>query len=109
MSSCVYVHSTGRYKLRERRCNTIGRLVHLNTRNMHHYHLYLLLLHQKGYRSFQELRTVDGVAYATYTEACRALGLLRDDREHVEAINDAARTAFGRQIRTLFTHMVSCA
>lgn len=57
----------------------IGRLnsSHYSTGEI--WYLRMLLSRVKGPRSFTEIRTVDGVTYNTFQEACGALGLLNDD------------------------------
>ncbi|THC89517.1 hypothetical protein EYZ11_011032 [Aspergillus tanneri] len=56
-----------------------------------------------GSISFEDLRTVDTVVYDTFKEACKAMGLLDDDREWIAAFNEAAVFATGRQLRNLLT------
>ena len=43
------------------------------------YYLRLLLTVVPGAKSFEGLRTIAGIEYPTFREACRALGLLEDD------------------------------
>ncbi|KAL8152632.1 hypothetical protein V2J09_010392, partial [Rumex salicifolius] len=43
-----------------------------------------LLNHIKGPTSYEELRTIEGVVYSTFKEACYALGLLDDDKEYID-------------------------
>ena len=44
----------------------------------------------KGPRNFAEIRTVNGIVYETYQEACYALGLLDNDKEWHDAILEAS-------------------
>ena len=46
--------------------------------------------HCKGKKSFSDLMTIDGDKKESYQEVCRALGLLQDDREWDEALNEGA-------------------
>ncbi|XP_052113810.1 uncharacterized protein LOC107474714 [Arachis duranensis] len=69
---------------------SIGRLTHVPRMNSEDYYLCLLLNIQKGCRSFSDLRTVEGILYSTYKEACYALGLLQDDKEFINAIIEAS-------------------
>ena len=55
----------------------------------------LLLIVQKGCTSYQNLRTVDNIAYSSYEEAYQAMGLLADDKEFIDAIKEAAELAYG--------------
>ena len=43
----------------------------------------------KGPTSFENIRTIANIQYATYREVCFAMGFLQDDREYVEAIKEA--------------------
>jgi hypothetical protein len=61
-----------------------------------------MLLHiVKGPRSFSEIRNIAGTQYPTYRVACQALGLLGDDQEWSNAINDASEWALPYQLRRL--------
>lgn len=45
------------------------------------YYIRVLLQHVRGPTNFEDLRTVDGIVYSTYREACGVRGLLIDDTE----------------------------
>lgn len=62
----------------------------------------MLLNIVKGPRSFDEIKTVNGITHPTYKAACYALGLLERDKEWHEAINQATQWATGVQIQKLF-------
>lgn len=49
----------------------------------------MLLNIVKGYTCFNDIKTVDGIVYATFKETCYALGLLEDDKKKVECIKEA--------------------
>ena len=51
-------------------------------------YLRLLLTVVRGPRSFEDLRTVDGVQYPTFKGACIALRLLEDDGEWIAMFRD---------------------
>ncbi|XP_015955007.1 uncharacterized protein LOC107479381 [Arachis duranensis] len=81
---------------------SIGRLSHVPRGNGEDYYLRLLLNIQKGCLSYVHLRTVNGVVYGTFKEACYALGLLQDDKEFIDAIIEASTWASGNYLRDLF-------
>ncbi|GJT12347.1 hypothetical protein Tco_0859389 [Tanacetum coccineum] len=54
----------------------------------------MLLSHQKGCRSFREIRTVNDAAYPTWRAACEAIGLLGDDREWETNLQEASYKEF---------------
>ncbi|XP_067951816.1 ATP-dependent DNA helicase pif1-like [Watersipora subatra] len=57
--------------------------------------------------SFQHLRTVEGHVCASFHEACRRLGLLEDDAQWREALEEAATVQSPAQLRKLFAIMLS--
>ncbi|XP_057725597.1 uncharacterized protein LOC130941198 [Arachis stenosperma] len=81
---------------------SIGRLTHVPRGSGEDYYLRLLLNIQKGCVSLVDIRTVAGVVYSTFKEACYALGLLQDDKEFVDAILEAGNWASANYIRDLF-------
>ena len=58
--------------------------------------------HSAVQKSFVDLRTVDGVAYDTYKETCRALGLLEDDQLWRCVMEDATLQQLPKEMRALF-------
>jgi hypothetical protein len=91
------------------------------------FYLYLLLLHRKGMKSFEDLVTVpvgDG-AFGTFFEqkkdedghwvdtdkpdyrhAAQAMGLTVVDDEYQHTMRDAAQIRTGSQLRQLFAHIL---
>nr|XP_004295595.2 PREDICTED: uncharacterized protein LOC101292200 [Fragaria vesca subsp. vesca] len=80
----------------------IGRLPNISPTSGELYYLRLLLNTRKGCTNFKSIRTICGVVYSTYQEACRALGLLGDDKEWSDAITEVVPTAMSYQLRHLF-------
>lgn len=76
----TWVPRTAKWKLRERG-EVVKRLTEVYTSSGELLYLRMLLLRRKGSLSFSELRTVDGVTYDTFKEACGALGLLHNDKQ----------------------------
>ncbi|KAH7661261.1 DNA helicase protein [Dioscorea alata] len=66
------------------------------------YYLCLLLNESKGARNYEDLRTINGVGYTTYKEACFVLGLLGDDLEWSNALRQASHWATGNLTDHLF-------
>ena len=89
------------WKRREaRKC--IGRVMYAHPASGERFYLRMLLNIMKGPRTFDEIKTVDGVTHPTYKAACYALGLLDGDKEWHEAINQASQWAIAAQLRELF-------
>lgn len=55
------------------------------------YYMRLMLNHVRGATCFEDVRTVNGVVYESYKNACDALGLLLDDGEYVGGIKEASQ------------------
>jgi hypothetical protein len=95
------------WRPRKRRADgTIARLYTVNYNNVELYCLRLLLLTVRGARSFEELRTVNGIAYDTNHQAAVALGLMEDDNLHEQTFREVASVQMPRQLRRLFANML---
>ncbi|XP_072088106.1 uncharacterized protein [Arachis hypogaea] len=60
----------------------------------------------RGCTSFRSIRTVNGVTYDTFQEACSAMGFLIDDKEYVSAIKKVAEVASAAQLRRFFVMLL---
>nr|KAJ0204134.1 hypothetical protein LSAT_V11C500232920 [Lactuca sativa] len=56
------------------------------------YFLRILLNKVKDPKCFADIRTVNGHVCATFREVCYALGLLEDDKEYIDAIEEASHS-----------------
>lgn len=70
------------------------------------WYLRMLLIRVKGPTCFQDLLKVNNRYYNTFEESCRALGLLKNDNEWHEALNENEHTASASQLRRLFVHII---
>ena len=52
--------------------------------------------------SFENLRTVDGIIYPSFKEACIALGLLQNNEEWDQCLKEAEQVQTGIQLHKLF-------
>ncbi|XP_020963983.1 uncharacterized protein LOC110265361 [Arachis ipaensis] len=86
--------------------NVIGRLTHIPHSHGKEYYLRMLLNYQKGCQTFADVRSVGGIVYDTFKEACYALGLLQDDREFIDSLNEASAWALPNYIRRLFAMLL---
>ncbi|XP_076906088.1 uncharacterized protein LOC143562053 [Bidens hawaiensis] len=71
------------------------------------YFLRILLNRVKGPQSFEEIRIINGRLQPSFRDACYSLGLLEDDQEYIEAIEEASHSSLGHRVRTLFATMLS--
>ena len=65
--------------------------------------------HSASKKSFEELRSVDGVLYETYKKTCQALGLLDDDELWHSTMEEARNNCLPREMRQLFVSLLSAA
>lgn len=84
----------------------IGRIAHIHPSGDELYFLRVLLNWVRGPTSYEDIRTVDGILYHTYEDACYALGLMDDDKEFIEAIKEATDNSSATYARKLFARML---
>nr|XP_029144576.1 uncharacterized protein LOC112705325 [Arachis hypogaea] len=70
------------------------------------YYMRILLAVQRGCTTYESIRTVNGITYSSFQDACYSMGLLCDDREFIAAINEVAELASGHQLRKLFAMLL---
>ncbi|XP_067950263.1 ATP-dependent DNA helicase PIF2-like [Watersipora subatra] len=87
--------------------DALARVYTVQPNNRECFFLRIMLHHVVGPMSFQHLRTVEGHVCATFHEACRRLGLLEDDAQWREALEEAATVRSPAQLRKLFAIMLS--
>jgi hypothetical protein len=104
----VYDATNKEWKTRKQG-SAIGRMFFVFPISGELYFLRMLLTVVKAPISFEDLRTVNGVLYNTFKEACSALGLLEDDDEWDKCLEEAGATKMGKQLRYLFaTILIYC-
>ena len=89
MSQDLYIIKKIDHGSSEKKGYTIGRLIWVPTTTGELFYLRMMLSTCKGPTSFENIRTIANIQYATYREVCFAMGFLQDDREYVEAIKEA--------------------
>ena len=85
---------------------SIGMLNYIPPRVGELYYMRILLTVQKGCIDYDSLKTVNGIRYKTFQEACHALGLLADDKEFIDAITEASDLGSGNELRKLFVTLL---
>lgn len=87
----------------------LGRIYFAGPTGGERFYLRLLLTAARGPRSFEDLRTYNGVVHPTFKDACIARGLLEDDGEWRMCLTEAAYMQTGSRLRQLFaTILVYC-
>ncbi|XP_071912361.1 uncharacterized protein [Coffea arabica] len=80
----------------------IGRLPYAHPHSSERYYLRMLLHKIRGARSFEHLRTIDGVVHPTFKATCVALGLLDDDNEWNETFAETSTWASAKKLRSMY-------
>jgi len=70
------------------------------------YYMRILLTIQKGCVDYASIRTVNEQTFNTYEEACYALGLLKNDKEFIDAIKEASKLGSGHELMHLFVSLL---
>jgi len=83
-----------------------GRAIYINPSCGELYYLRMLLNVAKGATSYEDLRTISGVLYPTFKDACQSMGLLGDDNEWREALREASMWGSAAQMRQLLVTIV---
>jgi hypothetical protein len=84
----------------------IGRMYYAHPTSGERYYLRMLLNYVKGATPYEHLRTVDGRVHDTLKNACITMGLLADDNEWDQALEEVDVWASGRQLRDMFASML---
>ncbi|XP_057747773.1 uncharacterized protein LOC130966969 [Arachis stenosperma] len=101
----VYCSNSREWKPRQRGFS-IGRLSFAHPSSGELFYMRMLLNVQRGCTSFRSIRTVNGVTYDTFQEACSAMGFLIDDKEYVSTIKEVAEVASATQLRKPFVMLL---
>ncbi|XP_019195835.1 PREDICTED: uncharacterized protein LOC109189678 [Ipomoea nil] len=84
----------------------IGRIFYVPPATGEIFYLRCLLNKIRGPKSYEDIRTVNGVQYDSFRDACYARGLVDDDNEYVDAIDEPSHWALADQLRRLFVTLL---
>ncbi|KAL3643546.1 hypothetical protein CASFOL_014361 [Castilleja foliolosa] len=56
----------------------------------------------RGATCHEDMMKVNNVQYNTYKDACYALGMIEDDKEYIDAINEASKWASAKSLQRIF-------
>ena len=80
-------------KWKKRQGRSIGKLIYIHPAAGELYYMRLLLNEIRGSTCYEDLKTVNGMVYSTFQEACEALGLLGNDQEWTNALHQTSEWA----------------
>jgi hypothetical protein len=84
----------------------IGYMYYAHPTSGERYYLWMLLNCIKGATSYEHLRTMDGTEHNTFKDACITMGLLVNDNEWHQALEEAGLWASRRHLRDMFAFML---
>ncbi|KAK0408315.1 hypothetical protein QR680_003886 [Steinernema hermaphroditum] len=85
---------------------TFCRIKSVHPRYMEKFAIRLLAMNRKFMKSFEDLRTVDGIYYDTFVDAAKQLGLMTNEMEWQFAMQEACDTEDPINIRRLFASIL---
>ena len=100
-SKMVWVQKDRRWKPRSQGF-AIGRMYHAHPTSGERFYLRLLLTVVRGATCWDDLYTFEGIMYNSFREVCIARGLLEDDHEWHQCLQEARHMQTGSQLRHLF-------
>jgi len=74
----------------------IGRMYYAHPTLGERYYLQMLLNYVKGETSYEHLWIVDGIKHNTFKDACITMGLLADNNEWHQTLEEVGLWALGR-------------
>ncbi|XP_024636211.2 uncharacterized protein [Medicago truncatula] len=101
----VWKASERRWSPRQRGIS-VGRIHFVPPGSGEKFYLRLLLNFVKGPCCYNDIYTVNGKKFNTFKEACFALGLIDDDKEFIDAINQASIWGTASYMRRLFVQLL---
>ena len=102
---CTWNDKTAKWSFRKTTKKSFGRIYPVSPKQTELYHLRFLLLHVPG-SSHEDLKIYDGVKYETFGQACLARGLIRNDNEWKQCLEEASHFKFPKALRSLFANIL---
>ncbi|CAN1181810.1 hypothetical protein LINPERHAP2_LOCUS35627 [Linum perenne] len=78
---------------------SVGRIIYVNPRAGDYFYLRMLLTKMRGAVSYEALRTVNGVTYSKFKEACEILGLLETDDEWDNVMEETLLASYSTDLQ----------
>ena len=85
--------------IQKKQKNQIERIIYIHPSSSELYYLRILLNVIKRSKSYDEIKIINSILHPTFRSACNTLGLLGDDGEWHEALNEASYWASSSELR----------
>ena len=108
---CTWQSKEGKWRIRKnyQTFKSLGRMYPVSPKETEKYHLRYLLLNVCA-KSFKDLKTVNGIEYNTFGEACLHRGLTKNDDEWTQCLQEACHYRLPYSLRILFSNiLIHCA
>lgn len=103
----TYDAKNGAWNERSNKSSALGRIRAVTSKTLELFYLRLLLTHKRRPTSFEDLRTVEGVKYASFREAVKSMGLLNDETTWLSTIMEIINyTNCRKQLRLTYASML---
>ncbi|CAN1274857.1 ATP-dependent DNA helicase PIF1 [Linum perenne] len=102
----VWISQAKKWRLRKRGIS-IARLYYCHPSSKDRFYLRMLLHVVKGCTSFDDIKTVNGIVYKSFKDACGAYGFLSDDGEWNQCLQEVANTASARQLSDMSNSLLA--
>ncbi|XP_023245112.1 uncharacterized protein LOC106638811 [Copidosoma floridanum] len=86
--------------------NNLSRMYSVSPTQTELFYLRLILIHVKGAKSYNELRTLNNVLQPTFAATCLALGLIENDEEWIKAMEEATLLMIPQRLCLLFVRIL---
>jgi len=73
----------------------------VNPKDIERFYLRLLLLHVKGAKSYNDIKTVNGVLYSSFLNAAKAYNFIAADDEWDKCLSEAVQLKFMHYVNYL--------
>ena len=108
----MFIYEKKHWRIRKQGTTTLGRVYSIHPSKGETFYLRMLLSdtthnHSAGKKSYEDLKTVNGIIHESYKDTCRALGLLEDDELWTLVMEDAKYQKLPKQMRDLFLILLS--
>ena len=100
-TKCKWVGKDCEWVERKKNTKVIGRCPFVSPTDHERFALRILLHHVPGATSFYDLKTYEGVVYPSFQAACVLRGLLNDQAEYLECLQEASQSRGSKALRAL--------